>query len=198
MNNDRITRGYSRSVSSCINIDMNFKDPNYNNLEFSQIRHVNPVRNIGTSDALNTHQHRARSAYARRVNYLTRNCGSGAERVVSIVDQGAVSLVEAINKQCNSISKVNRCVLLCNRNNTRLRPSRIGSGVGRFRPVVGTWTVLDRTGISSKIEPPFGLSPLGLEAPSWLEAPPGLEALLGRIRAGHSRGRRRLRWRNAF
>ena len=74
----------------------------------------------------------------RRVNYLTRNCSAGAESVVGVVDQCAVSLFKAMNKQCDGMSKVSGCVPLCNRNNKRLRPSRIGSGVGRFRPVVGT------------------------------------------------------------
>ena len=87
---------------------------------------------------LSTHQLRTRSAYARRMDFLTRNCSGGAEGVVGVVDQRAVSLFKAINKQCNGTSKVNRCVPLCNRNNKPLRPSRIGSGVGRFRPVVGT------------------------------------------------------------
>ena len=74
----------------------------------------------------------------RRLDYLTRNCSGGAEGVVGVIDQRAVSLVKVISKQCNSTRKVNRCVPLCNRNNKPLRPSRIGSGVGLFRPVVGT------------------------------------------------------------
>ena len=73
-----------------------------------------------------------------RLDYLARNCSGGAEGVVGVIDQRAVSLVKVISKQCNGTSTMNRCVPLCNRNNKSFRPSRIGSGVGRFRPVVGT------------------------------------------------------------
>jgi hypothetical protein len=86
------------------------------------------------------------------VDYLTRNRTGGAENVVDVVDQRAVSLVQAISKQCDGTSAVNRCIPICNRNNKSFRPSRIGSGVGRLQSAVGTCTVLDRTGISSKLE----------------------------------------------
>jgi hypothetical protein len=106
------------------------------------------------------------SAYARRVDYLTRNRIGGAEDVVDVIDQRAVSLVKPISKQCDGASAVNRCVPICNRNRKSFRLSRIGSGVGRLQSAVGTCTVLDRLGISSK-----------------------LEARLGRMRGGRSRGR---------
>jgi len=72
------------------------------------------------------------------VNYLTRNRTGGAESVVDVVDQRAVSLVKAVSKQCDGTSVVNRCVPFCNRNNKPFRPSRIGSGVGRLQSAVGT------------------------------------------------------------
>ena len=74
----------------------------------------------------------------RVVDYLTRNRTGGAESVVGVVDQGAVGLVKAISKQWVGTRTMNHRVPLCNRNNKSFRPSRIGSGVGRFRPVVGT------------------------------------------------------------
>jgi hypothetical protein len=86
------------------------------------------------------------------MDYLTRNRSGGAENVVDVIDQRAVSLVKAISKQCDGMSAVNRCVPICNRNNKPFRPSRIGSGVGRFQSAVETCTVLDRTGRSSKLE----------------------------------------------
>jgi len=89
------------------------------------------------------------------MDYLTRNRIGGAENVVDVINQRPVSLAKGIIKQGDGTSAVNRCIPFCNRNNKPFRPSRIGSGVGRPQSAVGTYTILDRMGISSKLEWPL-------------------------------------------